>query len=232
MSDVRWRLPSLTLDLVESAPRDRAVVVLLRHSVRDELPPGDVGYSLPITADGYRLALELGQHLRGRIRTLHSSPLSRCIQTAQALAEGALADQEVVPNDLLGDPGVFVLDGQSAWTNWQKLGNEGVIRHLVSESAALPGMARPDEAARFLVQSMLSIAADRSGVHIFVTHDSLVTATAARMLGVKLDLADWPCYLEGVFFWTTEEGIHTAYRRHQTVRAQPLLMPEPAQRSP
>ena len=62
------------------------------------------------------------------------------------------------------------------------------------------GVARPGEAASFLVCSMLAEAAGRAGVHVFVTHDSLVTATAARLLVRPLGLDDWPWYLEGALF--------------------------------
>lgn len=217
MTEVQWQLPSSVLRLLELAPTDRAVVVLLRHSVRGHLPPGDTGYCLPITDAGRRLALELGGLLRGRLRTLQTSPLLRCVQTAQALAEGAGANIAITPNRLLGDPGVFVLDGRSAWTNWEQLGHEGVMRHLVHQTEALSGMARPDEAARFLVQSMLAKAASRPGVHVFVTHDSLVTATAARLLGRTLGLDDWPWYLEGAFFWAAEDGVHVVYRDDEAI---------------
>ncbi|TVT60776.1 MAG: histidine phosphatase family protein [Azoarcus sp. PHD] len=222
MTEGKWRIPPSVLRLLDRAPDDRAVVVLLRHSVRDHLPEGDAGYVLPITDIGRQLALELGGLLRGRLRTLHASPLVRCVQTAQALAEGAGANVAVVPNRLLGDPGVFVLDGRRAWANWKQLGHEGVMRHLVTEAVALSGMARPDEAARFLVHSMLVAAANRPGLHVFVTHDSLVTATAARLLDKPLGSDDWPWYLEGAFFWMAEDGVHSAYREDEAVRPGPL----------
>lgn len=223
MTDVQRQIPPSMLRLFDQSPTDRAVVVLLRHSVRDNLPPGDAGNDIPITDTGYRLALELGGVLRSRLCTLHTSPILRCIQTAKALREGASANCAIVQNRLLGDPGVFVLDGRRAWTNWKQLGHNSVMRHLVNETAALPGMARPDEAARFLVQSMLAESARQPGVHVFVTHDSLVTATAARLLGKPLEFDDWPWYLEGAFFWPTESGVHVAYRDYEVTRHEPLI---------
>jgi broad specificity phosphatase PhoE len=222
MTDVLWQIPPSVLRHVERTPLNRAVVVLLRHSVRAHLPPGDVGYAVPITNTGERLALELGIRLKGRLCTLHSSPLPRCIQTAEALATGAQADIPIVTNRLLGDPGVFVLDAQLAWSNWERLGHEGVVHHLVTEPEPLPGMARTEDAAHFLVQTMLATAGNRPGVHVFVTHDVLVIATAAKLLCKSLDRNDWPWYLEGAFFWREKEGIHSAYRDEESVCVNPF----------
>lgn len=215
MNEINWQVPPSVLRHLDGAPRDRPVALLLRHSVRDHLPPGDAGHALPITNVGRRLARELGEILRGRLRTLHTSPLSRCVQTAEELRDGVGEDRSIETDRLLGDPGVYVIDGQRAWSNWERLGHEGVMRHLVSESDALPGMARPDEAARLLVSHMLAVAGEEPGVHVFITHDSLVTATAARILGQPLGVDDWPWYLEGAFFWRGDGGLCAAYRDHQ-----------------
>jgi broad specificity phosphatase PhoE len=226
MNRVKWQIPPSMLKHLACVPPDRAVVVLLRHSVRDHLPPGDAGYWLPITEVGRRLSVELGGYLRGRLRTLRASPLVRCIQTAELLAEGAGAELTVVPDHYLGNPGVFVIDGQRAWENWETLGHEGVMRHLVTETDALPGMARPDKAAHFLVSHMLAVAAYQPGLHMFVTHDSLVTATAARLLRQPLSVDDWPWYLEGVFFWEDGDDLVVTYRDRETRRTVPTSSPQ------
>lgn len=223
MTDVAWRIPPSVPARLEDVPRDRALVVLLRHSVRDRLPPGDVGDALPITDTGRRLACELGELLRGRLRTLRTSPVVRCVQTAESLRDGAGMELPISVDRLLGGPGAYVIDGRRAWACWERLGHEGVVRHLVSEEEALPGMARPDAAARFLVHHMLATAAGEPGVHVFVTHDSLVTATAARLLGHPLGIDDWPWYLEGAFFWRDEAGaLCTSYRDRRARRHGPL----------
>lgn len=223
MNEAQWQIPPSMLRQLSHVPSDRAVVMLVRHSVRDHLPSGDVGYALPINEVGHRLAMEFGELLRGRLRTLHASPLLRCIQTAEALGKGSCVDMAVVPDRHLGDPGVFVIDGQRAWENWVAMGHEGVMHHLVTKSTALPGMARPDEAARFLVRYMLTVAADQPGLHVFVTHDSLVIATTARLLGQPLGVDDWPWYLEGAFFWQDGDYVVATYRDREAVCSVPTL---------
>ncbi len=86
------------------------------------------------------------------------------------------------------------------------------MHHLMTETETLPGMASPDEAAPVLVASILSAAANETGVHVFVTHDLLVMATASRLLGKPLSIDDCPLYLEGPFFWVSDGGVYTAYR--------------------
>lgn len=202
-ASIDWRIPPSTLRWRAEAPRDAPVAVLLRHSVRDHLPSGDAGHDLPITDVGVKLARGLGAAFGTRLRSLHTSPLVRCRQTAAALRSGASADITIEVDRLLGDPGVFVVDGQLAWSSWEARGHEGVMTHLVSGREPLPGMAAPDAAARFLVQHMLATAGAVSGLHVFITHDSLVTATAARLLEERLGVDDWPWYLEGAF-WPAE----------------------------
>ena len=86
---------------------------------------------------------------------------------------------------------------------------------------SLPGMADPESAARLLVQHMLAIAGDRPGLHVFVTHDTLVTAIAARLLGVPLGTSAWPWSLEGAFSWREPGGFSTACRDNRALTPSP-----------
>ena len=215
---IQWRIPPSMFPILDRMPSIRPVVLLLRHSVRGHLPPGDAGYTLPINDIGRKLARELGAILGDRLRTLHASPILRCVQTAEVLRDGAATNCTVVRDRLLGDPGVYVLDDKRAGQVWADRGHESVMAHLVSGTVPLPGLARADEAARFLVQHMLAATNDTPGIHVFVTHDSLVTATAARLLQRHLGKDDWPWFLEGVFFWRDKDGLHTVYRDYEAVR--------------
>lgn len=218
---IEWRIPPSVLRHLDEVPTDVPVAMLIRHSVRDELPPGEAGYVLPITEVGATLARELGSRLGSRLRSLRSSPLVRTMQTARELARGAGRDLEVCEDRLLGDPGAFVLDGRAAGEAWRELGHEAVMDHLV-RGAALPGLADAEVAARFLVRSMLSATRGEAGLHAFVTHDSLVTAAAAQMLGVRITPVDWPWYLEAAFFWETDGGVEVRYRDWRRTMRGPL----------
>lgn len=213
MSDRAQRsVPGSTRRWLGKVPADRAVALLVRHSVRDELAPGDIGYARPINEVGARLAREFGEALQGRLRTLRSSPVQRCLHTAEILREAADSSLEIVADRMLGDPGAYVVDAQLAWMNWERLGSLGIMEHLVRTNDPLPGTAPADVGARSLVRHMLAVAADAPGLHVFVTHDILVAATAACFLGAPAGPAPWPRYLEAVYFWCDAAGLHAAYR--------------------
>jgi broad specificity phosphatase PhoE len=213
-TNIEWKIPPSVIEHLQQIPQDQPVALLLRHSVRDELPAGRAGYVLPITAAGVAIATELGRVLGARLKTLHASPLVRCVQTAQALRLGAGCELPIVEDRLLGDPGAFVLDGTQAGVHWETLGHEAVMSHIVTSEEPLEGLARPREAARYLVQHMLHVAGAAPGVHVFVTHDSLITAAASRLLERPLFSDSWPWYLEGAFFWQRDARLHLAYREH------------------
>jgi hypothetical protein len=121
----------------------------------------------------------------------------------------------VLVDRALGDPGAFVVDGKRAWVHWQELGHPAMVDHLVRGVTPLPGLADPAAAARYLARHMLGATHGRPGLHVFVTHDILVTATAARMLDVALGPPEWPRFLEGALFWRDNEATCVEYREHR-----------------
>lgn len=185
---------------LDSLTTQKSVAVLIRHADRENLSKEDVGYAMPITEQGKQRAYEFGKKLGRRLSSLHTSPLARCIQTAEAIKLGALVDAPLVFDTMLGDPGVYVLDGQVAWPTWQKMGGEEVVEHLVTGDVLLPGMAEPNAAAEHLFSHMKSIATATIGVHVFVTHDAIIATTAAKIFNSSSKHL-WPCFLEGATLW-------------------------------
>jgi len=214
---MKWYIPPSVLHWLSVLPTDRPVALLLRHSVRLPLDGSESDYTRPITAEGVQLARALGERIGARLCSLHASPLLRCVQTAEALRDGAVVSCAIRRDHALGDPGVYVIDAHLAAQLWSERGHEAVMAHLCSGEGTLPGLANAEEAAHRLVNHML--APDRDvGLHVFVTHDSLVTTTVARTIQKRLGKEDWPLYLEAAFFWREGSAIGVAYRDYREVR--------------
>lgn len=225
-------LPAWLLDTLTQLPQDTPVALLLRHAQREALPEHDTGHMTPITPTGARLAQALGAHLGPRLQALHSSPVLRCRQTAEQIRSGA--GQPAIPiscHRFLGDPGIYVENPEHAWQHWQTLGNQGVMTHLANASHALPGMAHPETASLALLDYLLASASHGHGLHLFISHDVLLSACTARLLGVPYPASPWPDYLEGMFCWTNTEGRQLRYRHYQVVIPAVPLMPPPDCRS-
>lgn len=201
-----------TLSLIEAIPGELPVALLLRHSARDAIPDGDAGLALPLNEAGVRMCQKLGSELRGKVSSARSSPVLRCTQTAKVLSEAANYSGVVGIDRLLGGPGAYVLNEEAAWNNWLAKGNDGVIEHLVSGVGALPGMADPTAAAISLVNHILVSAGTEQGLHLFISHDSIVAPTVARMTGKEFPQELWPEYLDAVAFWHERDGVRMCYR--------------------
>jgi hypothetical protein len=60
---------------------------------------------------------------------------------------------------------------------------------------------------------MQAAADSRPGVHMFITHDSILTTAAAHLLKRPLSMRDWPSYLEAVALVDNSAAVHVTYRK-------------------
>lgn len=210
-------VPASVRIALERAPTGSAMALLLRHSARGPIRTGELGNELPLTPDGVRIARELGRELKGRLRGLHTSPVRRCWETAEVLRSAAGARLDIVLDRLLGDPGVLVEDAQRSWQTFCQFGHERTVESLMSEHEPLAGFAAPGLAVRRLVSHMVAAAVGSGGLHVFVTHDYLVTVTAAVCFGEPLPRPAWPRFLEGIAFWRANGALVAHYQDRERV---------------
>ncbi len=196
-------------------PKGGPVALIVRHSIRGEIPAGQTGNDVPLTPEGRQMAETLGVAVGSRLASISSSPIRRCMQTAEGILAGAGHSLEVSASRLLGDPGAFIEDGEAAWPNFLALGTKGVMMHLALADNALPGMRNPKAAATLLLESMMAKCTE-PGLHLFVTHDVILAGIAGQLLqGVKAE-EDLPGFLEGAFFWKIENTTYGCYRHRLT----------------
>lgn len=157
---------------------------LLRHAERGPIPQGEAGDDVPLLPSGVRAARLLGAALGQRLLSVRTSPVLRCVQTADALLDGAGQAARPVGDSRLGAPGVYVTDARLAWPHWGRLGNRGVMTALI-RGERLPGLAEPAAAARRLLAHVLTTPDLGPGVHAWVTHDSILAPTVAHLLGIR-----------------------------------------------
>jgi carbamoyltransferase len=196
---------------LSSTDHTRPTILLMRHAARGPLPADGAGADVPLLPEGATAAHALGKAIGARLTTLRTSPVLRCVQTAQALQAGAERAIEPLHDQALGDPGLFVADAEIAWQNWVRLGHEAVMATMIS-GLQLPGMAPPRQAAQRLIAHIIETAGKSAGVHVFVTHDSLLAATVAHTLNLQLQPPDWPTYLEALLLVPSPHSLEVRWR--------------------
>ena len=211
------------LTRLASVPEGVDVSLVIRHAEREEIPAGAFGHDVNLTAEGTRAAEELGAALSGdRALTLLSSPVPRCIQTAQALLRGAGSSNKVGTEPRLGNPGAFVIDPETAGPLFLDLPIPEITSRQLHDFASLPGMRPTSEGAELLLDLVTSPLGNEGRLHAFVTHDIILSVFVASIFRLSMEETGWPGYLEGLLVWRSAGRLHFTWRGRNGYMSQPI----------
>jgi broad specificity phosphatase PhoE len=204
-------LHPLLIPSLKSLPVDVPVTLLTRHSIREQPKNRIAGYDIPLTEEGVALAREWGRNLDRPISGLYSSPVQRCVNTAQAMAEGAGIELAVHTHATLVEPGSYVQDLPVAGPYFMKLGPLAFAqKHLRNE---VRGVLSPEEGAKQLLQHLKGCLGDPGTLTIQVTHDTILAAFIYFLrCESEIDEPHWPWMMEGAFVWFEDDIVHWIWR--------------------
>ena len=210
------------LTRLSAVPDGVDVSLVIRHAQREEIPAGTFGHDVNLTADGTRAAEKLGAALSEK-RTICavSSPVPRCIQTAQAMLRGTGLPSEIHTDPRLGGPGAFVIDPGTAGQLFQELPIPEIARRQLQDAASLPGMRPTSEGIEVLMDLVTSPLGKEGRLHVFVTHDIILSVFAASILRSSLEEIGWPDYLEGLLVWRSAGRFHFIWQGKNGYMSQP-----------
>jgi len=201
------------LKRLSAIPGEADVSLVIRHAEREDIPPGTFGHDVSLTAEGNRAAEELGAGLSGkRALSVFSSPVPRCVQTAQAMLRGARSSDEVATDRRLGGPGAFVVDAEVASPLFLGLPIPEIARRQLQDASPLPGMLPTPEGVEILLELVTSPLAKDGRLHVFVTHDIILAVLVASIFHSSLEETGWPGYLEGLLLWRSGGTLHLSWR--------------------
>jgi broad specificity phosphatase PhoE len=201
-------------DNLALASEDRSWSLLIRHAARPKIPTGTFGNGLSITEEGRREATTLGRQLGNRIHRIVTSPVLRCVQTAEAVQLGAGTSASADTDQVLGDPGVWITDSGVVGDAFFQHGPRGVVaRQLAGDE--IPGMTPIDVGAKRFVDALVSNPGEPGEINVFVSHDAVIAPLLAAILGVHDLTKIWPAYLEGAFLSSVVDSIDIVWRGHR-----------------
>lgn len=120
-------LPDSMMSSVGLLPVDKRLILFTRHSLRERSDGnGFASYQLPLTPKGRVLAKSWGRWLAEHLPysldvDSISSPIGRCIDTAQLMQEGAGLRRDIAHQSLLVEPGSLVTEPEIATRFLKKL---------------------------------------------------------------------------------------------------------------
>ncbi len=202
-----------TLALLADVPTDADVALVLRHAEREPIASGTYGNDVPLTERGTHSARRLGNALSSRSSSaVITSPLPRCVQTAQAIIEGASWNGAAVADDKLGDPGPFVAAPEVSGPILLEIGPEAMAQRQLTEKEPPPGMRATDQGVELLLNLIRPHLADRGLVSLFVTHDLVLAVLVGHLYGLKVGEFEWPDFLDTLVVWKQSDRLRFRWR--------------------
>lgn len=203
MQEMQHEKTRLKLELIEDIRELNAElpsILFIRHGDRNKIPDGEFGNDVELNEKGLSRSKELGISLANhRINKIFTSPIIRCVQTAQAISEGIGRDVPIEQSTLLGHPGAFVYDGHAAGQTYLQLGFRRFYQSLLN-GIPLAGNLPIHEGAEILTNFFIHTSFN-PGLNIHVSHDMIVALYAHAMFRKTYEPdINWIKYLDGVIF--------------------------------
>ncbi len=136
--------------------------------------------------------------------TVVSSPVPKCVQTAQALLRSTGSSVEVATDRRLGGPGAFVVDAEVAGPLFLELPIPEIAPRQLHDSASLPGMRPTSEGVEMLLDLVTLPLRNEGQLHVFVAHDIILSVFVASIFRSSLEETGWPGYLYRLLLWRSD----------------------------
>lgn len=192
----------------------QSFVVFMRHAERPDILKGDTGNELVLTDAGRESALEFGRVLGPNLRSLYSSPIIRCLDTAKWIGEASGHKLPVIESTALGDPGPYVQDKKIAWDNWLLHGSEKILDDLMADDKSPPGLHSVQYGTDVLLRYFHQLLNSEAGYHICVSHDIVMLPFLSCLLDKPLSGIEWPGFLQAILLNYEDNKLVIRYKTH------------------
>lgn len=194
------------------------VAAMLRHAARHPIADPSQPHLAELTTEGCAAAAEFGTQLGefARVRLFHS-PVKRCRQTVECIAEGAA--RVGVSAELIGEQAELGIDYIRDVREAGRLSvvhGEAFMRHWFNGDFA-PEVVDPipvisQRKVAYIRRHLLTIAAQPGTLDLHCSHDWNIMVLREHLCGVRHEEAGWLSFLDGVAFSPLARGVRAFYR--------------------
>ncbi len=204
--------------------QEKNIAVLIRHGERFEIKSSEFGNEILLTEKGKFDSEELGKALLNYpVRKIYTSPIHRCVQTAEYIKKGLNKNVEIVVNDELGNPGFHILDAKIAGETYLRDGFKKVFNDFISGKT--PEGWASAEYLQTHALDFLKSKTENFGITFFVTHDCLISNFSFANHIKTYDIENnWVAYLDGCVLDLTDhkkyyKNLFTQYWQYLAINA-------------
>lgn len=169
------------------------MILLIRHAEKS------LAGNQSLTNQGLDDALNYGKNLKQQgicFDEIISSPVKRCIQTAEKIIEGLNSKIKIQESNLLGDPGIFIFDAKKAAKAFDDFTVCEVI-NIILQRKKLIGFLPFDEACRPMTDEIQTKIALNKSI-LYISHDVIIMPFIGYISEIKtIDESDIINYLGG-----------------------------------
>ncbi len=172
--------------------------IMLRHAERNRDIISDSPWTDPITPEGILTAQNFGKDLRVKgfsIAVMLSSPLQRCVQTAERILEGSCSDLDVEMSNLLGDPGPFVM-GDIDLQLFSTMSARDLVKLQIA-GQRIKGIRDISEGTRMVLRTIVGTKCSGTSIGIFVSHDAIIAPVLYHLTGILFGEDRWIDFMDG-----------------------------------
>lgn len=181
-------------------------VMFLRHGDRDKIPDGQFGDEVELNEKGILNSISFGRSISHlMISGIYSSPIKRCVQTAEMIKSGLEKDIPITITNHLGDPGPFVYhNNKAAGESYLLLGGFGLMDRLI-DGEPVPGFRTIEEGTDILNRLFIEKSKE-PGTNIYISHDLIIALYSWGAFKNQYTKDNWVKYLSGAFIQIGHDG--------------------------
>lgn len=190
--------PAICANRIRMNPIDK-ISLLIRHSDRNDIPKGSFGNEILLNDKGKKNAEVFGSRLSNtKINRILTSPVGRCVQTAEFIVKGYGSSIEIIETNALGAPGLHIDDEKIAGAYYLENGFDKIYDQFM-RGELIPGMPCKTDLYHRMTNFIKSNSTEE-GTTIYITHDMLIAFYHYSINNKIYTKDNWINYLTGITF--------------------------------
>ena len=191
-------------ETIKRYSKNDRISLLIRHGDREKIPEGSFGNEVLLNEKGKHNAISFGKDLmQFKLNKILTSPIERCVQTAEHIMMGYGNRIEIIETTALGAPGLHINDEKAAGKFMIEYGVNEMYKRFIQgmEIPGVPTISRLNN----LITSYIVDKTSENGITVFVTHDLLIAFYHYSINKTVYTKDNWVKYLMGL---TLTNGKH------------------------